>query len=100
MDALRTVIPLAEARSSDFAQCLLEGLSRAPKEIPCKYFYDAEGSRLFDAICALPEYYQTRTEVALLRRHALEIAALGPPAAWDARKTSSASRNRRFSRWP
>src|SRR5665213_1372243 len=76
MDALRTVIPLAEARSSDFAQCLLEGLSRSPKEIPCKYFYDAEGSRLFDAICALPEYYQTRTEAALLAAHAPEIAAL------------------------
>ena len=49
--------------------------SRTPKEIACKYFYDAEGSALFDAICALPEYYQTRTEVALLRRHAGEIAA-------------------------
>ena len=81
MDALRTVIPLAEARAGDFAQCLLDGLSRAPREIPCKYFYDAEGSRLFDAICALPEYYQTRTETALLTRHASEIAALiGPEA--------------------
>ena len=49
--------------------------ARTPKEIACKYFYDAAGSRLFDAICALPEYYQTRTEVALLRRHAGEIAA-------------------------
>jgi dimethylhistidine N-methyltransferase len=55
---------------------LIEGLGRTPKEIPCKYFYDAEGSALFDAICALPEYYQTRTEVALLRRHAGELAAL------------------------
>ena len=42
MDALRTVTPLAETRASDFAQCLLEGLSRIPKEIPCKYFYDEE----------------------------------------------------------
>jgi dimethylhistidine N-methyltransferase len=67
--------------SDTFAHSLLEGLRRAPKEIPCKYFYDAEGSALFDAICALPEYYQTRTEVALLRRHAGEIAGLiGPQA--------------------
>ncbi len=66
---------------SDFARALLDGLTRQPKEISCKYFYDAEGSALFDAICALPEYYQTRTEVGLLRRHAGEIAALiGPKA--------------------
>ncbi len=60
----------------DFAPSLLAGLAKNPKEIACKYFYDAEGSRLFEAICALPEYYQTRTETALLARHAEEIAAL------------------------
>jgi dimethylhistidine N-methyltransferase len=81
MDTCRTVTPLAEARNGNYAQCLMEGLSRAPKEIPCKYFYDEEGSRLFDAICELPEYYQTRTEMALLARHASEIAGLiGPQA--------------------
>ena len=64
------------AYDDSFARCITDGLSRTPKEIACKYFYDAEGSALFDAICALPEYYQTRTEVALLRRHAGEIAAL------------------------
>jgi dimethylhistidine N-methyltransferase len=74
MDAPCTVVPLAGTRDDDFAQCLLAGLSRPQKEIPCKYFYDAEGSRLFDAICELPEYYQTRTETALLARHAPEIA--------------------------
>jgi dimethylhistidine N-methyltransferase len=67
----------AEAGFDDeFARSLGEGLARAPKEIACKYFYDAEGSALFEAICALPEYYQTRTEVTLLRRHAGEIAHL------------------------
>jgi dimethylhistidine N-methyltransferase len=60
----------------EFARALGEGLSRTPKTIPCKFFYDAEGSALFEAISALPEYYQTRTEVALLRRHGAEIAAL------------------------
>jgi dimethylhistidine N-methyltransferase len=76
MDARRAVAPLARARSGDFAECLIDGLSRNPKDIPCKYFYDAEGSRLFDAICELPEYYQTRTETAMLQAHAGEIAAL------------------------
>jgi dimethylhistidine N-methyltransferase len=75
MDAVRQDIREAAA-DYGFADALAEGLSLTPKEIPCKYFYDAEGSALFDAICALPEYYQTRTEVALLRRHAGEIAGL------------------------
>ena len=59
-----------------FADNLLAGLSKTPKEIACKYFYDETGSRLFDRICELPEYYQTRTETLLLTRHAREIAAL------------------------
>ena len=80
MDARRAEI-LENGFDGSFARTLSEGLRRSPKEIACKYFYDAEGSALFDAICALPEYYQTRTEVALLRRHAAEIAALiGPEA--------------------
>jgi dimethylhistidine N-methyltransferase len=59
-----------------FADSLLSGLNKNPKEIACKHFYDDAGSRLFDRICELPEYYQTRTETALLERHASEIAAL------------------------
>ena len=67
--------------AGNFASSLFDGLAKTPKEISCKYFYDAEGSALFDAICALPEYYQTRTEVSLLRAHAAEIARLiGPDA--------------------
>ncbi|MDQ2695011.1 MAG: L-histidine N(alpha)-methyltransferase [Pseudomonadota bacterium] len=58
---------------------VLHGLARTPKAIPPKFFYDERGSRLFDAICELPEYYLTRTETALLRDHALEIAALAGP---------------------
>jgi L-histidine N-alpha-methyltransferase len=46
------------------------GLARAPRFISPKYFYDAVGSQLFDAICELPEYYVTRAERALLERHA------------------------------
>lgn len=59
-----------------FAGRLAAGLGQSPKQIPCKYFYDAAGSRLFEQICELPEYYQTRTEMALLTRHAGEITAL------------------------
>jgi dimethylhistidine N-methyltransferase len=69
----------ASLQEESFAGALLLGLAKTPKEIACKYFYDVAGSRLFDAICDLPEYYQTRTEIALLARHAEEIAALMGP---------------------
>ena len=60
--------------ADDLAADVLAGFSRAQKSIPPKYFYDAEGSRLFDAITELPEYYPTRTETAMLREYADEIA--------------------------
>jgi dimethylhistidine N-methyltransferase len=55
---------------------VLKGLAARPKSIPPKFFYDERGSQLFDAICELPEYYPTRTEIGLLRAHAGEIAEL------------------------
>ncbi len=55
---------------------ILEGLSREPKSIPPKYFYDEEGSRLFTEITRQPEYYPTRTELGLLQQHAGEINQL------------------------
>ena len=51
------------------------GLSATPKELPSKYFYDEEGSALFDAITRLPEYYPTRTERGILEVRADDIAA-------------------------
>lgn len=60
----------------EFAQDVVAGLKKSPKQLPSKYFYDDEGSRLFDAICELPEYYPTRTEIALLETHAGEMAEL------------------------
>jgi L-histidine N-alpha-methyltransferase len=48
---------------------VLDGLTRPVKEIPPKHFYDARGSELFEQICELPEYYPTRTELALMREH-------------------------------
>jgi len=65
----------------DFRQVVLEGLSRPRKRIPAKYFYDAAGSRLFDQICELPEYYPTRTEIALLTESREAIAGLAGPRA-------------------
>jgi len=50
-----------------------DGLSRGLKELPPKYFYDARGSRLFDRITALPEYYPTRCERSILNRYAPDI---------------------------
>jgi L-histidine Nalpha-methyltransferase len=55
---------------------VLLGLTATPKALPPKYFYDARGSALFEQITALPEYFPTRTEAALLSAHVDEIAAL------------------------
>ena len=60
---------------ADIAEDAQRGLTRQPRSMPPKYFYDARGSRLFDAICATPEYYPTRTEDALLGAHASDIIA-------------------------
>lgn len=60
----------------DFYTEVINGLQCDPKTIPPKFFYDEKGSKLFDAICKLPEYYPTRTETALLSKHADEIANL------------------------
>ena len=58
------------------ADDVLDGLTRPLKELPPKHLYDARGSELFDAICELPEYYQTRTERLILETHADAIAAV------------------------
>ena len=57
------------------ADDVLDGLTRPLKELPPKHFYDARGSELFDAICELPEYYQTRTERLILESCAGDIVA-------------------------
>lgn len=67
--------------SSEFLRDVLAGLARVPRSLPCKYFYDERGSALFDRICELPEYYPTRTELAILRAEIDAIAAaIGPGA--------------------
>ena len=69
------------APAQGFAADLARALASRPRSISPKYFYDAEGSRLFDRICELPEYYPTRTELGILATHAGAIAAqIGPRA--------------------
>ncbi len=64
-----------------FRHDVAEALSRSPKSIAPKWFYDARGSQLFEAICELPEYYLTRVETALLKRIAPQLAAHIPSGA-------------------
>ncbi|MGH6849249.1 MAG: L-histidine N(alpha)-methyltransferase [Methylocella sp.] len=59
----------------EFAASVIEGLSKPRKVLPCQFFYDARGSELFEEITSLPEYYPTRTEIAILAAHAAEIAS-------------------------
>lgn len=68
-----------EPAPADLAAEAVAGLRAPQKTLPCKLFYDKRGSELFEAICALPEYYPTRTEIGIMRRHlAAIVAAVGP----------------------
>ncbi len=70
----------ADARVS-FAGDVISGLSARHKQLPPKYFYDATGSHLFEAICRTDDYYVTRSEIALLRNVVAELAASIPDGA-------------------
>src|SRR5258707_7065134 len=77
---------LAEAHrldepTSTFARDVIGDLSRAPKRLSPKYFYDATGSELFEQITLLPEYYPTRTELSILRDRGSAISAIVPQGA-------------------
>src|SRR5262249_13775886 len=63
---------------TQFARDAIAGLTARPKRMLPKYFYDKAGSRLFEEITELPEYYPTRCELAILRQHGAEIARLLP----------------------
>jgi dimethylhistidine N-methyltransferase len=66
---------------SEFADAVLSGFAQSQRSIPCRFFYDAVGSELFEEIVKLDEYYPTRVESALLEAHCAKIAG----AASDAR---------------
>lgn len=71
----------AAAQRSALLSDALAGLGEGRKSLPCKWLYDAEGARLFEAIMRLPEYYPTRTEIRILEDCAAEVAiAAGPRA--------------------
>ncbi|RDV14314.1 L-histidine N(alpha)-methyltransferase [Pontibacter diazotrophicus] len=82
MELTRTVAPMIDlSRQEDgtnstetFAKVVAEGLSQEPKSLPSRYFYDAAGSKLFQDIMALPEYYLTRCEFKVLTENRQEMA--------------------------
>src|SRR5437762_3724652 len=62
-----------------FRQEVVEGFSASSKRLPAKMFYDERGSKLFEQITQLEEYYPTRTEIGIFERHMPEMAAaIGP----------------------
>jgi dimethylhistidine N-methyltransferase len=74
-----TNVTAADPARARFHDDVVKGLARRPKRLPCKYFYDRRGCKLFDAICRLDEYYLTRTELAIMQRYAPQMAArIGP----------------------
>jgi L-histidine N-alpha-methyltransferase len=94
-EPVRIDVHLHEGALASFAEDVRSGLRSDPKAIPPKYFYDARGSELFEQITALPEYYPTRVEQAILdaagaeiieRVQPAEIVELGPGSA---RKTDA-----------
>ena len=66
--------PRPDPARADFAEAVLAGFARKPRSLPCRFFYDARGSVLFEEITQLPEYYPTRAETALLEAYGDEIA--------------------------
>jgi L-histidine N-alpha-methyltransferase len=74
-DAVTLESWLSESDERTLANDVLDGLTRPFKELPPKHFYDARGSELFEQICELPEYYPTRTEMAILTAAAPVIVA-------------------------
>jgi L-histidine Nalpha-methyltransferase len=71
-----TIIHKHEQHLKNDGEDVIQGLTKTPKSLPPKYFYDDRGSELFEQICELPEYYPTRTEAWILRQYADEIAQI------------------------
>ena len=77
--------------ADDILTEVIAGLSQPKKVLPAKYFYNEQGSRLFEAITQLPEYYPTRVEINLLREHREKIATLLKEDVWLLEYGSGAS---------
>ncbi len=72
---LKLIARGADTQFADFANEVSTGLTASPKRLPCRYFYDRDGSLLFEAICELAEYYLTRAEREILQQRAKEVAS-------------------------
>lgn len=72
---LRVIHVPCSSPADTLAGAVASGLRSREKTLPCRFFYDETGSRLFERICLLPEYYPTRTEEGILRRNASDIVA-------------------------
>jgi dimethylhistidine N-methyltransferase len=70
-----SIVTQLDDEARGFAEDVRRGLGGRPKRLPPKYFYDALGSQLFEAICQLPWYPITRAEMGQLERHAAEMVA-------------------------
>jgi L-histidine Nalpha-methyltransferase len=78
-EIMLTYLHSTDSRVSEFAEDVRAGLTKpGQRELPSKYLYDALGSALFEAICALPEYGLTRADARLLQRHAADIVGRLP----------------------
>ncbi|HTU19729.1 MAG TPA: L-histidine N(alpha)-methyltransferase [Gemmataceae bacterium] len=87
--------PPPPAADTIFLREVLHGLSQPNKRLPCKYFYDPIGSKLFEEICRLDEYYLTRSEQDILQRHGPAIAeCLGERVALIEYGSGSSSKTR------
>jgi len=83
------------AEGESFLGAVRDGLACGAKRLPCRFFYDSVGSRLFEAICTLPEYYLTRTEESILCEHAEDIvAAVGEDVALSEFGSGSSAKTR------
>ncbi len=95
MERLQIVTVPQTLRLPSFAEDVAAGFGARPKRLNSKYFYDAVGSALFDAITQLPEYYLTRAETAILREWGWEIVrALGNPVEFVELGSGSAAKTR------
>ena len=79
-----------------FLNEVLAGLAKSRKQIPAKFFYDRHGCVLFGAICELPEYYLTHTEIAMMQQFSAEMAQLLGAACLLIEYGSGASRKTRI----
>ncbi|MCZ6782558.1 MAG: L-histidine N(alpha)-methyltransferase [Proteobacteria bacterium] len=94
-DRFELISPERANSAASFAEEVQAGLTAAQKSLPCRFLYDEAGSRLFEEICDLPEYYPTRTERSILERRAEELArSFAEPASLVELGSGSASKTR------